>query len=195
MINPADLIDRELYARTPFMNKILKRFVDTYGKICTYYINPNHESSENNQFNDIDSSTKALRDDVSNSHQRLDNYTLAFGKNKVGYNYDKLQKVEARIVIMPGQYYVHDIGGDTSINYYIQVEGTPVMRGDIISFVIQDKQLFYRITEKVKSFFETIYDISCNLIQVKQLGGGKRVYEIHHPRPDYMVFEDGGMML
>lgn len=195
MFNPTDILDRDLYFKTPLFSKTLEQYIATYGKNCVFYINPNHESSENDVKNDVDKSVLETISNVNDSHQRLDNYTLTFGKDQVGYDYSKLQKVNARILAEYKDYYVHDIGAEDSVSFILQVKDTPISRGDIISYEIQDKQVFYRISDKMQSYQEILYRIQCKLIQVKKLGGGKRPYDIHEHHPDYYVLPDNGILL
>lgn len=197
MFNPTDVLDRDLYYKTPVYSKMLTRYLETYGKKCTYYINPNNEAKENESIriantNDVD---VAVQGNVNDSHKRLDNYTLAYGKDLVGYDFSKLQKVPAVLYAEYRDYYVHDIGAEDSVSFMLSVKDTPVSRGDIISYEIQDKQIFYRINDKVNSYQEIIYRINCKLIQVKQLGKIKRVHDIIDHDADYYIRSENGVVL
>ena len=193
MFSPIDILDKDLYYKTPLLNTYLSRYIATFGKDCIFYINPNHEASENGVKNDLDKSTELNQEDVNNSVQRTDNYTLAYGKDMVGYDYSKLQKVPAKILADTKEYYVHEIAGEDNAMFYLQVRNIPISRGDIISYTLQDKQIFYRIADKVQSFNEIAYRVQCKLIQVKKLGGAMRPYDIHEHKPDYFILPENGL--
>ena len=195
MFNPADVLDRDLYYKTPLINKMIKQYIDTYGKDCMFYINPNNEGSENGTKTVLDESVLSTIANVNDSHKRIDNYSLAYGKDLVGFDFNKLQKVNARVLAEYKDYYVHDVGAEDNVTFYLQVIGTPVSRGDIISYNIQDKVVFYRITDKVQSYMEIVYRIQCKLIQVKILNGKKRPYDILEPEADAHRLPKEGIVL
>lgn len=195
MFDPTDIMDRDLYFKTPAFNKTFEGYISTYGKSCTFYINPNHEASENDQFNNVDNSTEQNQKDVNDSLQRIDNYTLAYGKDLVGYDFAKLQKVNARLLAEYKDFYIQNMGAEESVSFMLHVKGTPVSRGDIISYKIQDKEVFYRISDKIQEFQNVLYRIQCKLIQVKELGGGRRPYDVHNHKADYSILPDGGIVL
>ena len=194
MFNPTDIIDKDLLYKTPIYNKMIEEYMKIWGKNCTYYINPNHEAKEND--NSINNNDELYhQEDINDSLKRLDNYTLAYGKDMVGYDYTKMQQVEAKLLADIKSYYIHDVGAEDNVSFYINVIGTPVSRGDIISYNIQDKQIFYRITEKVQSYQEMIYLISCKLIQVKRLGTEVKTQDIIRHDADYSITPNNGIVL
>lgn len=192
MFDPTDIMDRDLYFKTPAFNKMFEGYIATYGKSCIFYINPNHEASENG---DVDQSTELNQNDVNDSIQRIDNYTLAYGKDLVGYDFAKLQKVKAKILAEYKDFYTQNMGSEETMSFMLHVHNTPVSRGDIISYTVQNKEVFYRISDKINEFQNILYRIQCKLIQVKQLGGGIRPYDLHNHKADFSIPLDGGIVL
>jgi len=177
---PTDILDRYLNQRTPIYNKFIQEYIELYGKDCTFYINPNHEGSE--------SEDSPYGDRPENLEDALDNYTLAYGKDNVGFDYSKMQQYPATILADYQDFYIHDIGGDQQVQYYLQVKDTPISRGDIISYNVQNKQVFYRITELVMSYMEIVYRINCRLIQVKQIDKSLKPFDINLPEGAVIIW-------
>jgi len=111
-----------------------------------------------------------------------DNYTLAFGKDNVGFDYAKMKQVDAFLLADYPDFFKHNAGGEEQIQCYLQVEGTPVSRGDIISFVSYNKQAFYRINLIMDSYFDIIYRIQIRLIQTKNLNLNMKPVDIQIPK-------------
>lgn len=193
MFSPTDILDRELYFKKPTLNKMLKEYISLYGKNCIFYINPNHESSENDKVINYDLSKEMINNQE--SHERFDNYTIAYGKDQVGYDYSKLDKFPAKILAEYKDYFAQNINAEESVIFYLQVENTPISRGDIISYIIQDKQVFYRITDKIQEFYGIAYRVTCKLIQAKDLQGAKKPYDLHEHKPTHAILPDNGIVL
>lgn len=170
---PTDVLDRYLNQRTPIYNKFISEYIELYGKSCTFYINPNHEGSE--------SEDSPYGDRPDNLEEKLDNYTLAYGKDNVGFDYSKMEQKDATILADYQDFYKHDIGADEQVQYYLQVKGTPISRGDIISYKVQNKLVFYRIVEIMNSYMEIVYRINCRLIQVKQINNYVTPFDVILP--------------
>ena len=121
------------------------------------------------------------QNDVHEDTTISDNYTLAFGKDNVGFDYAKMKQVNAYLLADYPDFFKHNAGGEEQIQSYLQVIGTPISRGDIISFKAYNKQSYYRITQILDSYFDIIYRISIRLIQTKNLNINTKPVDIELP--------------
>lgn len=185
MFNPLDIIDKELDNKTKLYNKSIKWKLSTFGKHCTYYIAPNNDGKEN---------VNGVINPI-NYENRVDNYSLAFGVDNVGFDYSKLKTVNGYIYADYAEFYKHAIGAEESVQFYLQVEGTQVSRGDIISYTIQHKQVFYRISEIMTSYQDIVYRIQTKLIQVKEENRQIPFSELDREKAKLSVLTDNGITL
>lgn len=185
MFEPLDVLDKALQNRTRVYNKALHAKLATYGKQCTYYIIDKMESSENS----------SQQVDSLDSENRENNYTLAFGADNVGFDYSKLHTENGYIYADYAEFFKHDIGAEESPIFYLQVENIKVSRGDVISYTVMHKQVFYRISEIIQSYHDIVYRIQTKLIQVKFENRQIPFSEINDNKAQFNVLPENGILL